>query len=67
MKGASVEAIAALPAYKFKLKGANDTKSNKEENELDSERIGEGVLQQAQRGRDWSHLKMLHFPWQLQG
>jgi hypothetical protein len=56
-----------LPTYKFKLEGANDTKSNKEENELNSESIGEGVLQQAQRGRDWSHLKMLHLPWQLQG
>jgi hypothetical protein len=44
VKGASVEAISALPTYRFKLKGANDTKINKEENESDSEGPGEGGL-----------------------
>ncbi|CAK9199736.1 unnamed protein product [Sphagnum troendelagicum] len=44
VRGASAEAIAALPTYKFKLKGANNTKVNKEESESDSEGIGEGGL-----------------------
>lgn len=41
-RGASQEAIAALPTYKFKAKASNESKLNKDGNDSDSEGAGEG-------------------------
>lgn len=41
-KGASSDVISALPTYKFKAKSSKDMKAKKDENESDSESVGEG-------------------------
>lgn len=43
-RGASEEAISALPTYKFKSKGACQDGKTKEENDSDTEAAGEGGI-----------------------